>query len=122
LVSLFLAEFSLADLTMTNDVVWSFGFDEVAGYTVDRDLLDGDPRKIEYVDVTPEKGDNPLFKPGRLYSGRPVKPEHVPTRIKWSNKKHSPYDVFTLQGFIVVSEEFKKLSSVMSLMYISFFQ
>ncbi|QDG76858.1 DUF1629 domain-containing protein [Labrenzia sp. PHM005] len=97
------------DKTVTNDVVWSFGFDEPAGFIVDRDLLDGNPRKIEYIDTTPEKGDNPLFEPGDLYSGRAVKGDHVPTRIEWSNKKHPPYDVFRLEGLIVVSDTVKDI-------------
>ncbi|XYK80246.1 MAG: imm11 family protein [Labrenzia sp.] len=94
---------------MTNDVVWSFGFDEPSGYGIDRRILDGDPRKIEYIDTTPEKGDNPLFEPGRLYSGRAVKGDHVPTQIEWSSKKNSPYDVFHLESLIVVSDTVKDI-------------
>ncbi|WP_420414516.1 imm11 family protein [Roseibium sp.] len=94
---------------MTNDVVWSFGFKEVAGFIVERHILDGDSSKIQYVDTTPEKGHNPQFKPGRLYSGRAVKADHVPTRIEWCSKKHPPYDVFILQGLIVVSDTFKDI-------------
>ncbi|WP_298985753.1 DUF1629 domain-containing protein [uncultured Roseibium sp.] len=90
-------------------VVWSFGFDEVAGYIVDREILDGNPEKIEYEDTTPDKGVNPLFKPGRSYAGRAVKSANVPTKIKWKSRKHPPYDVFRTRGLIVVSETFKKI-------------
>lgn len=94
---------------MSKDVVWSFGFDELAGYIVDRDILNGDPENIEYEDTTPDKGVNPLFKPGRGYAGRAVKSANVPTKIKWKNKKHPPYDVFMSRGLIVVCETFKKI-------------
>lgn len=94
---------------MSEDIVWSFGFDELAGYIVDRDILDGDPEKIEYEDTTPDKGVNPLFKPGIGYSGRAVKSGKVPTKIKWKDKKYPPYDVFKSRGLIVVSDTFKKV-------------
>ncbi len=94
---------------MTGDQVWSFGFNEVAGFTVGRDVLDGDPIKIEYLETTLDQGLNPTFKAGRLYAGRPVKPDHVPTRVKWSSKKHPPYDVFMLRGLILVSDDFKEI-------------
>ncbi len=51
---------------MTDNVVWSIGFKEVAWYTVDASLLDGDPRTVEYIDTTPDKGINVLFEPGKL--------------------------------------------------------
>ncbi len=94
---------------MTGDQVWSFGFDEVAGFTVGRDVLDGDPVKIEYIDTTFDFGLSPTFEPGDLYAGRAVKQDNVSTRVEWSSKKHPPYDVFMVRGLILVSDAFKDI-------------
>ncbi|WP_305986462.1 imm11 family protein [Roseibium sp. MMSF_3544] len=94
---------------MSNDLVWAMGRKEEAGFLVEREFLDGDPRKIEYVDTTLDMGDNPLFEAGRMYAGREVKPEHIPTKMMWSSKKHRPYDVFMQRGLILVSQEFKDI-------------
>jgi hypothetical protein len=97
------------DSTMAKNTVWSIGFKEETGYHVNREPLDGDPRQIEYVDTTLDKGTNPTFEPGRLYAGRKVKPDHVPTKAVWGNKKVKPYDVFVLQGLILVSDTVKDI-------------
>ncbi|WP_422375638.1 imm11 family protein [Roseibium sp.] len=94
---------------MSHCSVWSIGFDEVAGYTIDRDYLDGDVDKIEYVDTTPDHGSNPSFKPGRMYAGRPVKPDFIPTRMVWRNKDIPPYDFFMLNKLILVSDAFREI-------------
>lgn len=94
---------------MTDQLVWSFGFREEAGFIIDRIHLDGDPRKIGYVDTTRDEGRNALFEQGRLYAGRPVRPDHIPTRIQWSSKRYPPYDVFMSRGIIHVSDAFKDI-------------
>lgn len=80
---------------------------EPGGSVVTRKYLDGDTSKISYVDTTPERGENPFFQAGRLYSGRPVFPDFVPTKLKWNSKRNPPPDVLMHDGLILVSEEFK---------------
>lgn len=94
---------------MENGKVWGIGFDE-GDFPVSRDFLDGIPEKVEYVDTTLDEGVvNPTFKPGRHYAGRPVKPGHIPTKVKWSSKRRPPYDFFALRGLILVSDAFKNI-------------
>lgn len=94
---------------MNSDFVWAMGRQEEAGFLVERTFLDGDPRKIEYVDRTLDMGDNATFETGWMYAGRDVKPKHIPTKMMWSSKKHRPYDVFKQRGLILVSQEFKEI-------------
>ncbi|WP_422375639.1 imm11 family protein [Roseibium sp.] len=94
---------------MADEFVWAIGFDEVAGYIIEREYLDGDVDKIEYVDTTPDHGSNPLFEPGRMYAGRPVRPDFIPTRMVWKNKDIPPYDFFMSNGLILVSDAFKEI-------------
>ncbi|WP_119396699.1 imm11 family protein [Pannonibacter phragmitetus] len=94
---------------MSEGVVYSFGFTDVAPHIIGAPPLDGDIDKIEYADTSLDPGLNPLFKPGRMYAGRAVKPEHIPTRVQWQSKRYKPYDVFMSGGLILVSDAFKDI-------------
>lgn len=70
-------------------MVWNFGFDDGMGVTYAMQELDGDIRKIEYVDTTPAFGTvGGLFEPGDLNRGRAIKPDHVPTKFLWGGPKN----------------------------------
>jgi len=75
-------------------MVWSMGFNDGIGHAVGHEMLDGDRKKIEYVDPTRELftvGGG--FEPGELYCGRPIKSDHVPTRVKRGGKRYGIPDV-----------------------------
>jgi hypothetical protein len=97
------------EMTMTEGVIYSLGSREEAPHTIGCVPLDGDVNKIEYVDTTFDKGHNPLFEAGRLYAGRAVKPDHVPTRAQWKSKRYLPPDVVYTYKMYLVSEAFKDI-------------
>ena len=92
-------------------MVWGMGFDDGIGHTVGHEALDGDRSKIEYVDTSPdfEGGGNPTFQPGRLYAGRPIKPDHVPTRVKRGGKRYGIPDVVWGIGMFFVNDRFREV-------------
>ncbi|MCK7611692.1 imm11 family protein [Roseibium sediminicola] len=94
---------------MTEGVIYSFGAREEAPHMIGCAPLDGDVKKIEYVDTTRDKGHTPLFDAGELYAGRAVKPDHVPTRAQWGSKRYPPPDVVYTRKMYLVSEAFKDI-------------
>ena len=83
-------------------MVWGMGFDHGLDVNPGTDWLDGNRREIAYVDRTIDpEGDNPLFKPGRLNSGRRVHTEHLPTRLRWNGPKRRVPDVIWGAAFFV---------------------
>lgn len=94
---------------MSESVVYTFGFRDEAPHIIDSTILDGDVDEIEYIDTTFDKGLNPRFETGRMYAGRAVKTEHIPTKIQWSSKRYLPPDIFQSAGLIFVSDAFKDI-------------
>ncbi len=91
-------------------MVWSMGFDDGLPVTIARTALDGDRRKIEYVDTTREPFSvGGHFEPGKLQLGRAVKPDHVPTRILREGSKETLPDVELAVGMYFVSDRFKEI-------------
>lgn len=73
--------------------------------------LDGDEKKVEMVDTTPDGGISiNSFITYHFLSGRPVKPDHMPTKLYPTVKrKHFP-DYFTGAGRgTVVSDKFRTI-------------
>lgn len=65
-------------------MVWNIGFDDGMGVTYSMMEMDGDIRKIEYVDRTYSMGSVAGgFDNGDLNLGRAIKPDHVPTKLLW---------------------------------------
>lgn len=66
-------------------MVYGLNVKPAHGYYVDVEALDGDPRQVRLVDDSPDGGLNPR---GRHFSaGRPVKTEHMPTRMRWLDRR-----------------------------------
>lgn len=92
-------------------MVWGMGFDDGIGHTVGHEALDGDRSKIEYVDTSPdfEGGSNPTFKAGRLHAGRPIKPDHVPTKVQRGGKRYGIPDVVWGTNMFFVNDRFREV-------------
>ena len=89
-------------------MVWSFAFMDGLEYTIGHKALDGDIRKIEYVDTTRDRSScGGGFKPGDLNLGRAIKSDHLPTRIKREAKKFGIPDVVWALGMYFVNDKFK---------------
>ena len=92
-------------------MVWSIGFDD--GFLVTHSMmeLDGDLRKIEYVDTTREmKTVGGGFETGELNCGRPIKPDYVPTKFAWGGAKNRKLpDAIYGRGMLLVSERIKSI-------------
>lgn len=89
-------------------MVWAMGFKDGIGYTVGHRELDGNPRKIEYVDTTREfwtVGGG--FEVGELHAGRPIKPDFIPTRVARGGKKHGIPDVVWGINMYFVNDRFR---------------
>lgn len=65
------------------------------GYYVEVEALDGDISKIEVADQTPDGGLPflPTIQPAHTM-GRPVKPDFVPTRMRWGDRQRHPIPDF----------------------------
>jgi hypothetical protein len=92
-------------------VVWNFGFDDGMGVTYAMNLLDGNKRKIEYVDATWQpKTNGGVFEAGDLNLGRAIKPEHVPTKVQWEGPKNRKLpDALYGRSLLLVSDPLKDL-------------
>jgi hypothetical protein len=93
-------------------MVWSFGFgNDGAPVHVGHEALDGNRRLIEYVDTTIDwdGGENATFKPGLLHAGRPIKPDHVPTRVVRLDRKWGIPDVDWGVGMYFGNDKFKQV-------------
>jgi hypothetical protein len=90
-------------------MVWNIGFDDGMGVTYSLMEMDGDIRKIEYVDTTYEfKTIGGLFKSGDLNLGRPIKPYFIPTKYEWGGPKNRKLpDALYGRGVLLVSDRIK---------------
>ena len=91
-------------------MVWSMGEVEVMGYVVAMELLDGNLRKVEYVDTTFDPGSiGGSFDTGETKSGRSIKSDFLPTRVIWKGPKARVPDFIHSFGYYFVSDRFKDL-------------
>jgi hypothetical protein len=92
-------------------MVWNIGFDDGMGVTYALQELDGDKRKIEYVDRTPDYDSVASdFSLGDLSLGRPIKPDYVPTKFVWGGPKNRKLpDALWGRGMLLVSDRLKAM-------------
>lgn len=91
-------------------MVWGMGFNDGFEYSYGFKMLNGNPRKIEYEDTTPELytcGGH--FEPGRLRLGRRLKMDHVPTKLIWTGPIGKAPDVLNAGSLFYVSAKFKNI-------------
>lgn len=60
------------------------------GYYVHFESLDGDEQAIRVIDDLPDEGGKPILP----FPGRPIDPSHVPTRVRWKDRKKQPMGDF----------------------------
>lgn len=65
-------------------MVWALNIETPYMYDIGAEPLDGDFLKVDVVDRTPDGG----VLPSGLLSGRPVRTDHVPTKMRWGNSKY----------------------------------
>ena len=89
-------------------MVYGLSVKPVNGYYVEVEALDGDIRKIEVADATPDGGLPflPHIQPP-CSMGRPVKPDHVPTRMRWGDRHGKPVPDFDNGLILNVSQRAK---------------
>lgn len=92
-------------------MVWAVGFKFTkAGHHLGHQELDGDLRKVEYVDTTRDWDSmGGGFEPGDLNWGRAIKPDHLPTRMKRDGKRYGMPDVTFGRGLFIVNDKFKNV-------------
>jgi len=90
-------------------MVYYLGSTPTLAHYANTKILDGDPRKIEVADTTPDPGfDLNTASTYPANQGRPIRTENVPTRIEW--QENAPVaDVLTEHGMIVVPERFREI-------------
>jgi hypothetical protein len=90
-------------------MVWNIGFNDGMGVTYSLMEMDGDIRKIEYVEGPKEwKSVGGGFEPGKLNAGRHLKPDYVPTKFLWGGPKNRKLpDALHGRGMLLVSEKIK---------------
>ena len=87
--------------------VYYLGLKDAAYNAREIDILDGDYKKVEVVDPTPDGGRR--FSHGTQFkSGRPIKPDNLPTRFRYKSKL-PVQDFDTPSGIIVVSDRFRRI-------------
>lgn len=74
-------------------------------YVVDVEPLDGDIRAIRAVDQSDDGG----MGSAGAGSGRPVNPEHVPTRMQWLDRRHHAMPDFDRAHLLNVSKRARDL-------------
>ena len=87
--------------------VYYLGLKDAAYNTREIDILDGDYKKVEAIDPTPDGG--LFFSRGFQWKcGRPIKPDNLPTRFRY--KSDLPVQGFdTPHGMRVVSDRFRQI-------------
>ncbi len=81
-------------LTCKNDEIYSYPFR----------ACDGDVSRISPADLSPDGGMR--VRPGAAYTGRPVRPDNIPTIVELSGPIRQIPDVYRAFG-LLVSEKFK---------------
>ena len=92
-------------------MVWNIGFDD--GFLVTHSMMemDGDRKRIEYVDTTPDwPGVGGGFAAGELNLGRAIKPDYVPTKLEWGGPKNRKLpDAIHGRSMLLVSDRIKSI-------------
>lgn len=89
--------------------VWAVGFDDGYDVRVGLEFLDGDLRKTEYVDTTPDGRSLGTFRPGEKRLGRALKPENIPTKFRWGGAANRMPDIMLSYSVILVSDKVKAI-------------
>lgn len=89
--------------------VWAVGFDEGYEVTLKAEFLDGDLRKTEYVNTTPDGRSLGTFRPGEKRLGRALKPDHIPTKFRWGGAASRMPDIMLSYSVILVSDKVKTI-------------
>lgn len=74
-------------------------------YYVEYDALDGDMDAVKLMDYTPDEGGKPEIFNG----GRPIDPTHVPTKVRWKDRKRLPKADFDSSAWTDISDRAKQL-------------
>jgi hypothetical protein len=92
-------------------MVWNFGFNDGMGVTHSLLEVDGDIRKIEYVDRTIDpKAVGGIYEAGDLNLGRVIKPDNVPTKFEWGGPKNRKLpDALHGRSIVFVSDRLKEI-------------
>jgi hypothetical protein len=92
-------------------MVWNFGFNDGMGVTHSLLEVDGDIRKIEYVDRTYSSGTVAGgFDNGDLNLGRQIKPDNVPTKFEWGGPKNRKLpDALHGRSIVFVSDRLREI-------------
>jgi len=90
-------------------MVWAVGFeDRSTSFTRAMRPLDGDLRKVEYVDATRDWDSiGGWFKPGDMNLGRAIKPDHLPTMVFYKGKRYGIPEVISGCKMFLVNDRFK---------------
>lgn len=67
-------------------MVYGLNAKPAQGYYVDYEALDGDMGAVKLLDDARDEGG----KPSLPFAGRAIDPTHVPTRVKWKDRKKQP--------------------------------
>lgn len=87
--------------------VYYLGLKDAAYNTREIDVLDGDYKKVEVIDPTPDGGMR--FSYGfQFKSGRPIKTDNLPTKFRYKSKL-PVLDYETRYGMILVSDRFREI-------------
>lgn len=92
-------------------MVWAVGFeDRSTSFTRAMRPLDGDLRKVEYVDRTIDwEGIGGVFEPGDMNLGRAIKPDHLPTKVFYKGKRYGIPEVISGCKMFLVNDRFKDI-------------
>jgi hypothetical protein len=93
-------------------MVWNIGFNDGMGVTYSLVEMDGDIRKIEYLDRTYSRGTVAGgFDAGDLNLGRLIKSENVPTKFLWGGPKNRklPDALLGPMHILLVSDRIKNI-------------
>lgn len=86
-------------------MVYGLNINPTQGYYVEYELLDGDMEQVRLIDDTPDQGGRPPVMKG----GRAMDPTHLPTRVRWKDRKKQPMADFNGGPMTSLSARAKEL-------------
>jgi hypothetical protein len=90
-------------------MVYSLTSQPTLGHEAGKKALDGDVSRIEVADKTPDAGfDANTASTYPTRQGRPVRTDHVPTRVEWQERGAVP-DVDSVRGLLAVPPRFQEI-------------
>lgn len=94
--------------------VWAVGFDDGYDVRVGLEFLDGDLRKTEYVDTSPDgRSVGTFFDAGKKRLGRALKPDHIPTKFRWGGAAAQMPDIMLSHSVILISDKARGIIEVL---------